>query len=169
MIDPVTASLIIGGVQIGIDALFNRKSGAQKQAATSIVNQMEPLLKQNVDTFLAAEPKTPELKAKALGVFENSWQQMVGMLSDPALGKPGQVGVTDRARGGKWDWWSYYYDPILNEPVQGFQFQDYQEAKLYNYGNAAKNNVSGGFGIDGDWVLLGLVGIGVVFMMKGNK
>lgn len=130
-IDPATAMLISQGVQMGIDALMNRQSGKQKVGATNIVNAVAAELQKNVDAFLAAEPKTPALKSLALSVFEGTWKQMVQALSDPALGKAGQRGLEERSRGGVYDFWEYYYDPIMDTPVEGFTYQTYLEQKMY--------------------------------------
>ena len=163
VIDPGTATLIIGGINAGISALFNRKGGQQKIAASNIVNQVELELEKNRDTFLATEPKTAALKAQALFVFEDAWKQMVAVLSDPALGGAGQRGIQDRSRGGDWDWWEYYYDPIMDTNVAGFSYQEYQSGALASQIQAAN---AAGSGVGGMLPLLLLAGAGVgIFLL----
>lgn len=111
------AGPIIGGIAIALMAWLNRKGPQQKVATTQIVNEAEPILEQNRDAFLAG-PRTAEDKEFAVAVFNKVWDEVVGMCSDPQLGNPGKACIADRQRGGKWDWASYYLDPILEvEPV----------------------------------------------------
>lgn len=111
------ATLGIGAAAMGVIMWLNRKGPKQKVASTHIVDEAEPILKQNVDAFLAG-PKTNEAKEYALAVFNKVWASVVAACSDPSLGNPGKACVADRQRGGKWDWFSYYYDPIANTATQ---------------------------------------------------
>ena len=99
------ASTIAGALHIG------EGCGPTCIQATSVVNQAEPILKQNVAMFEAGQVD----KATALSVFNQVWtavQQGCGGIP----GAAGQNCIGDRQRGGKWDWFSYYYDPIANGP-----------------------------------------------------
>lgn len=99
------ASAIAGALHIG------EGCGPTCVQATQIVNQAEPVLKQNVAMFQAGTID----KQTALNNFNQVWmavQQSCGAV-------PGAAGINcvgDRQRGGKWDWFSYYYDPIANAP-----------------------------------------------------
>jgi hypothetical protein len=107
------ATLGIGAAAAAVIMWLNRRGPKQKVASTSIVNEAEPILQQNRDIFLAG-PKTDEAKEYALGVFNQVWASVVASCSDPSLGNPGKACISDRQRGGKWDWFSYYYDPIMS-------------------------------------------------------
>jgi hypothetical protein len=108
---------IVAGVTLGLGALFSsRQRGKQKVAATQIVDQAEPLLRDNVDGYLANP--TPEAQRQALGNFDYVWQQITSseMCGSPQLGTAGQRCIAERAPGGKWDWFALYRDPIANTP-----------------------------------------------------
>lgn len=99
------ASAIAGALHIG------EGCGPTCVQATQIVNQAAIVLQQNLAAF---QSKTID-KQTALNNFNQVWlavQQSCGAIS----GAAGQNCVGDRQRGGKWDWFSYYYDPIANAP-----------------------------------------------------
>lgn len=107
------ATLGIGAAAAAVIMWLNRKGPKQKVASTRIVDEAEPILRQNRDIFLSG-PKTDEAKEYALGVFNQVWASVVASCGDQSLGNPGKACISDRQRGGKWDWFSYYYDPIAN-------------------------------------------------------
>lgn len=111
------ATLGIGAAAAAVIMWLNRKGPKQKIATTEIVNEAEPILKQNLQIFLAGE-KTDEAKEYAIAVFNKVWASVVAACSAASLGEPGKRCVEDRQRGGKWDWFSYYYDPIMAVPTQ---------------------------------------------------
>ena len=85
-------------------------------AATRIVDQVEPYLKQNVSTYLQlATPRPKSAQIAAMQIFIDTWNGVVMACSDPGLSDAGVRCIGDRQRGGKWDWFSYYYDPIAND------------------------------------------------------
>jgi hypothetical protein len=107
----------IGPAIVGITLLIGlfTKRGAQKEGTTKIVNDAEPLLKQNLQAWNSSS-KTVAEQQQALSNFNAVWQQVVASCDIDAYGAPGDWCVNDRKRGGKWDWFSYYYDPIANDP-----------------------------------------------------
>lgn len=113
---------IIGLVALGISALLSDPNGPLKVATTHIVDAIKPYLEQNL---AAAQQQasanggclTSGEQAAAIGVFNTLWQKVVDNCSNPQYGDPGKVCISDRQRGGKWDWFSYYYDPIMSIPV----------------------------------------------------
>jgi hypothetical protein len=117
---PVVVYAAITGVTTALNLILGRKRGAQKRAATAIVNDLEPLLQQNLEAYLAS-PRTTADQAAALANFDAAWQQLVSSqyLGNPDLGEPGNRAIADRSRGGQWDWFSYYRDPIANDPAAG--------------------------------------------------
>jgi hypothetical protein len=119
-----TATALVGGgialVTLAVIAFLNRKGPKQKVATTQMVNEVEPLLKRNVDEYLAG-PRTPESQAQALKNFDDVWTWLTSSQAcgSPDMGNPGKACISDRSRGGKWDWHVYYRDPIANDvPVQ---------------------------------------------------
>lgn len=106
----------VAGVALAITALLNRKGPKQKVETTRIVDQLEPLLKENVEAYLAG-PRTVSSQAAALASFDHAWAWLTSAeaCGNPAYGNPGRACIADRQRGGKWDWFAYYRDPISGD------------------------------------------------------
>lgn len=107
--------LAVAGVTIGLTALFSRKKPGQKRATTEIVDSVEPLLIENLNGYLAG-PRTISSQRQAVANFEAGWQYVADSCGQPDMGTPGQWCIGDRQRGGKWDWFRRYLDPILDDP-----------------------------------------------------
>lgn len=114
---------IIGGIALAVTALgIGNGCGQTCVVASQDADKIEPLLKQNVS---AAQQQaganngclTDAQKQAALQNFNDLWGALVNACSNPQLGDPGKRCVSDRQRGGKWDWFSYYYDPIASIPT----------------------------------------------------
>jgi len=106
----------IGLVSSLIGSLFSGGvTGQQKVASTNIVNQVEPLLKQNLNAYMSG-PRTPANQQAALANFDAAWAGVVQACSNPQLDGPGQACISDRQAGGKWDWFALYRDPIADDP-----------------------------------------------------
>lgn len=105
---------IIAGVTVGLSLLFARKGPKQKVATTQIVDAVEPLLAENLRGYLAGE-RTVSAQAQALANFDAGWSYVVEHCQIPEMGNPGKACVADRQRGGRWDWFAYYRDPIAND------------------------------------------------------
>ncbi|MBK7927073.1 MAG: hypothetical protein IPJ98_06100 [Bryobacterales bacterium] len=104
----------VAGVTIGLTLLFARKGPKQKVATTKIVDQVEPLLEENLQGYLNG-PRTRTAQEQAMQNFLAGWQFVVDHCNIPEMGDPGQRCVSERTRGGKWDWFALYYDPIAND------------------------------------------------------
>jgi len=105
----------VAGVTIGLMMLFNRKGPKQKVATTQIVDQVEPLLQKNLDGYLNG-PRNRAAQAQAIQNFEAGWRFVVEQCQIPEMGSPGQRCVSERQRGGQWDWFRLYLDPIADDP-----------------------------------------------------
>lgn len=105
----------IAGVTLAVSLFVNRMGPKQKVYTTQIVNEAEPLLQRNLAAWQASN-KTRSEQAQALANFDHVWGSVVASCDVRELGQPGQNCVNDRSRGGKVDWFSYYYDPIANDP-----------------------------------------------------
>lgn len=106
----------VAAVTLGISAIINRKSGRQKVAATQIVDELEPMMQRNVEAYLEG-PRTRTSQAVALKNFDDAWVWLTSSAAcgNPELDKAGRACITDRSPGGRWDWFSYYRDPIAND------------------------------------------------------
>lgn len=119
---------IIAGVSLGLAAIFNRKGPKQKIASTKIADEIEQLLKENLEGYLASE-RTRTIQAYALKNFDDAWEFLSGPqgCGNPDLGEPGRRCISERQRGGfaPWcptgtgcDWFALYRDPIANDAAK---------------------------------------------------
>ena len=120
----------IGAVAIAVMALRSRRGPAQKVATTNIVNQVAPLMQQNLDAWNASAKSCAD-QAAALKIFDALWGEVVANCAQPSLGDPGHSCLDDRLPAGvqfeynsfhingngMYDWFSYYRTPIANDPA----------------------------------------------------
>jgi hypothetical protein len=115
--------------------------------ATAIANQVEPVLKQNLQTYLAAPVHYQSMQAAALNTFQTAWNSLDAACGNASLAKAGQNCISDRQQGSCayktspggwqqtngvwnyvypgannsgsscWNWWVGYHDPIANDPT----------------------------------------------------
>jgi hypothetical protein len=106
---------VVAGVVLALTLLFNRKGPKQRVATTNIVNEVEPLLQENLAGYMAG-PRNTISQAQAIENYKAGWQYVVDNCDVPVMGAPGQACVADRSPGGQWPWKEYYLDPIVNDP-----------------------------------------------------
>jgi hypothetical protein len=107
-----------GAVMDFISAAFLQPNYG-KEYASAFVNQIQAdYMEPNLKRWQALPPdqKTQSTQAAALDVFNKAWNGVVQYCSNPALTSGGIHCLDDRQRGGKYDWWVYFYDPIANDP-----------------------------------------------------
>jgi len=111
---------IIGGVAAAaiIILAWTRRRGAQKVAATQVVTEAEPLLQQNLEAYQSSA-RTRGDRQQALESFDRVWRFVVSRCSDRALGSAGERCISERAPGGRWDWFAAYRDPIAADAAVG--------------------------------------------------
>lgn len=121
--NPIGIGLMVAGgvVMLGTSLLHVFGVGVRnpyedKDVAT--LNQMEQQLQANVALWNSS-PHTTEAQGQALAVADYYLgQQLPALCSDPGLGANWASGcINDRKRGGKWDWYAMYRDPIANSVV----------------------------------------------------
>ena len=112
---PVVGPIIVG-VTMALQMLLSRKGPKQKVATTEIVNAVEPELKRNMEAYLALPVRYKAAQALALANFDAGWAWVASHCNIPEMGNPGIECTKDRQRGGQWDWFSYYRDPIADDP-----------------------------------------------------
>lgn len=113
---------IIGGLALAVGALgLGNGCGPTCNASTTVVNDVEPTLKQNL---AAAQQQaaanggclTSAEQQVCVGVFNQVWNYVLSTCGKiPAPG--GTQCVSDRQPGGKYDWTAYYLTPIMQIPV----------------------------------------------------
>jgi len=118
---PIIGAAVVG-VTIALALIFGRKGPKQKVATTHIVDQVEPLLQQNLKGYLEG-PRTVSSREQALANFDAGWQFVVEHCDIPVMGDPGKECVNDRKAGACeyreagecWNWFIGYRDPIAND------------------------------------------------------
>jgi hypothetical protein len=161
---PVIGAVV---VTLAIVAIFSRKGPKQKVATTEIVNKVEPLLKQNLDGYMAG-PHTVSSQKQALANFDAGWAYVVEYCDTPEMGNPGKACVNDRQSGGKWDWFSYYRNPIANDTAV------VADPVVDEVGNLIDSVTGGLFTSAGGssgmtWLLLAGLALVGVFVIGGGK
>jgi hypothetical protein len=102
-----------------LQLIFARKGPKQKVATTEIVNQVEPLLDENVRGYLAG-PRTASSQRQAIENFKAGWQFVLENCGAEVMGEPGRRCILERQEGARpaWgaNWFELYLDPIRNDP-----------------------------------------------------
>jgi hypothetical protein len=141
---PIAAAIAAVGVLL---AQVFSGCGQTCTEASNLANQAEPLLLQNLNTYMSAPTHYASMQAAALNNFTLTWNALVSACSNPALGAAGQACISDRQQGGChykaspggwvqnngvwsytpwgaegsgtacWNWWVGYHDPIANDPT----------------------------------------------------
>jgi hypothetical protein len=114
---PAAPFVAAAGALAEIGSLFG--PNPNNTYATEVVNQVEAdVMKPNVAAWeaLAPEEKTDTNQQAGEANFNNGWNYVLSACNNPALGSAGINCIGDRQRGGKFDWWAAYYDPIATDP-----------------------------------------------------
>lgn len=157
----------VAAVTFALSALMSRQRPARKVATTQIVDEVEPLIQKNLTDYMAG-PRTVTSQQQALNNFDAAWSHVRTNCGDPAMGKPGQWCIDDRKRGGQWDWFARYRDPIENDPtVIPDPGPDYSTSvdpvtgeRIYTEAAGSLNNMA---------PLLLALGLGAVALMMGGS
>lgn len=133
---PATPFLAIAGAAAEILGAIGIGKGCGQTCilASQYANKAEPILQQNLDTYMAQPtPRSQSAQTAALNIFDQVWQGLVSACSSPTLGDAGKRCVTDRqagacvwkakapqypgqpAAGACWNWFNGYRDPIAND------------------------------------------------------
>ena len=107
----------IAGVTLLVTALIkNSGCGVTCVETSQWANQAEALLNQNLQAYLAQPcPRSQSSQQAAETNFNNVWAALQQNCSQPGTGNAGVRCISDRQRGGKFDWFAGYYDPIAND------------------------------------------------------
>lgn len=125
----------IAGIALGIEAILHSGCGQTCIETSQWANQAEKLLQQNIDAYFAIPaPRPQSVQQSALANFNNVWNRLVQLCSQPGLGAAGTNCIKDRqagackwkaatppqypgepAQGTCWNWWNGYHDAIAND------------------------------------------------------
>lgn len=172
---------IIGAVALAIGALgIGNGCGGTCTEATQVVNQAEPLLKQNLAAAQAQAVAnggclTSAELSTAIANFNSVWSQVVANCQKiPAPG--GTQCISDRSPGGKYDWTSYYLTPLNAIPVCSTASASSVSNPVSNTGNVVVDSVSNAvssvatsIGISSEVLWLGAVGLAAFLLMRGKS
>ena len=128
-VDPLSAGISAGvGLATSAASLWLSSINLSHQAdtaTTQIVNGLEPLLRANVNAYLAG-PGTCADQAAAEAAFLSAYQWLISAkgCGNGAYGSAGNRCISDRfgpggatdTSGARWPWAAYYYWPIANDP-----------------------------------------------------
>ena len=158
---------IVAGVTLGLTALFARKGPKQKVATTQIVDQVEPLLADNVNGYLTG-PRTVTAREQAIANFYAGWNFVVEHCNIPEMGEPGQRCTSERQRGGKWDWFRLYLDPIEKDtPNPDPVLTPEIEKAVDNFNRTLEAGLGLGVGSGKGWLVMG-AGLLVLGLVVGG-
>lgn len=107
----------VAGVTFALSLWMSRKGPAQKVASTHIVDELEPQLQRNLEAYKAG-PRTRASQYVALATFDQAFAYLrsAQACGNPELGDPGRRCISERDRGGRFDWYAAYRDPIESDP-----------------------------------------------------
>jgi hypothetical protein len=108
--------LVAMGISSLLKLFFGRKGPQQKVATTKMVEQVQPLMEANLADYMAG-PRTRGSQAAHLANFDQLWAWLTSseVCGNPEMGDPGKRCISERNRGGKYDWFVPLRDPIAND------------------------------------------------------
>jgi hypothetical protein len=119
----LVAGPIGAGIGAAAGAIANLITGlwtnVNNQTATTCANNAEYAGVANLTEWnnYPAYMKTKTLQIQYLNQAEQIWSYLQSCCGQPQLKSAGSRCVSERARGGKYDFLSGYYDPIANDPA----------------------------------------------------
>ena len=110
----------VGGITFAAQTIANLidSNGPKKIAATDCANNAMYAANTNVNEWRNYPPnmKTQSLQVQYMNQFMQVWGYLEQCCSDQNLGSAGQRCISERQRGGIYDYFAAYYDPIANDP-----------------------------------------------------
>jgi hypothetical protein len=116
--DPITAAVGGAAAIANLWVASARLRGGQKIASSEVANRVEAQLKQNLSNYQGqASQHTTSQQAQALAVFDYwiDFLQSPDGCGNQGNGSAGERCISERVRGGQWDWYALYRDPIAND------------------------------------------------------
>ena len=97
----------------------SKLAGQRRLTATEIVDAVEPVMQQNVDEYLSFPDRDRETQLAYVVNFDDMWQMVADTCGSSELGQAGRRCISDRIRGGQFDWFVKYRDPIGTDTEVG--------------------------------------------------
>jgi hypothetical protein len=114
---PIAGAVVAVGVLI-FSMLHNSTGLRQDAETTAEVNAAAVYMQNNLDAWNASTKNTAT-QVQALANFDNAWAAVLNFCGKASEGTPGERCISERQRGGQYDFFSYYRDPIANDPQAG--------------------------------------------------
>ena len=121
---PAAPFVALAGTLVEIFSSVFGGCGSSCTLSSQAANQVEQVLKQNLDAYMAVPtPRPRSVQVAALSVFDQAWNQLNHACGQ--IGGPGgkncisdrQSGACHWQNGGQcWNWFVGYRDPIANDP-----------------------------------------------------
>lgn len=153
---------IVGGIALVIGALgLGNGCGATCTASTTVVNDIEPYMKQNLAAAQAqAQANGGCLTSAEVSTLEGNWNtlwQYVVSNCQKVGGVGGNQCISDRSPGGKYDWTSYYLTPIQQIPVCSATSAGAIEGDV--------SSVASDLNIPVSWLMIGGLGLAALLVL----
>lgn len=113
----IAASIATGGSFALSFTSWNKVNANQKRQTSNVADQIEEKLKTLREAYLSWENRNLQDREYALQQFDLLWQELTTECSRIG-GGAGQRCIEERKRGGKWDWFALYRDPIENAEIK---------------------------------------------------
>lgn len=138
---------------------WNKVNANQKRQTSNVADSVEQRMQELKAAYLAFENRGSEDRRYALSQWDMLWQELSTECSRIG-GGAGQRCIEERKRGGKWDWFKAYRDPIEEAPIKEANARSLESTLLQG------SNV--GAGIGGNILLLG-AGLGLLVWGLSRK
>jgi len=161
---PAAPFVAVAGAVADIVSLFG--PNPNNTYTTEVVNQVEAdVMQPNLAAWEALAPadKTDTNQQAAEQNFDNGWNYVLQACGQPALGSAGTSCIADRQRGGKFDWFAAYLDPIQNDPQVAINDAAAASNPLSSIGSAVSSLLPSGSSLS-SWLPLVAI-LGLAFMV----
>lgn len=114
---PVAGAVVALGL-VAFNLLHDSRAAQQKVETTNVVNRAEAVMKANLAAWNGSA-KSFATQAACVKVFNDAWAAIENFCSQASEGNPGKRCVSERQRGGQYDYFANYLDPIAKDPHAG--------------------------------------------------
>lgn len=110
------AGLAVTGLSNLFATVFSGCGQTCVQASQLVDKVFTDYWKPNLEQYMALPVRNRAAQQAALAVFDYGWSMILQGCGDPALGDAGKRCISERQRGGIYDGFTPYRDPIANDP-----------------------------------------------------
>lgn len=111
------AGLAVSGLSNLFASAFSGCGQTCVQASQLVDKVWLDYWKPNLAAYMALPVRNKAAQDAALAVFDYGWSMILQGCGDPALGDAGRRCISERDRGGIYDGFAVYRDPIANDPL----------------------------------------------------